>query len=73
MSRVFECKISVGLPIYEALVHEAEFGNRSDNLIEKGENGVVITVRTDDASALMGSVNYWLRLIKASSEVLQVI
>jgi tRNA threonylcarbamoyladenosine modification (KEOPS) complex Pcc1 subunit len=69
----FQFTLDVGLPLYDALKSESSFGKKSDSKIEKTEDGVRITVSTDDITALLASTNYWLRLIKASSSVYQVI
>lgn len=69
----FQCTLEIGLPLYDALVDEASFGKKSESKIEKTSNGVKITVLTDEVTPLVASVNYWLRLIKASSSVYQVI
>jgi tRNA threonylcarbamoyladenosine modification (KEOPS) complex Pcc1 subunit len=69
----FQCSFEVELPLYDVLLSEAGFGRKSESKLEKTANGVKISVFTDDITALMASANYWLRLIKTSSSVFQVI
>ncbi len=69
----FRCVLEANLPLYDSLVSEVEPGKRSQSVLEKTESGVRIKISADDVSGLTASVNYWLRLIKASSTVHQVI
>lgn len=69
----FQCTLEADFPIYEALSSEVERSERFDAVVEKTRTGVRIRISAEDASSLTIAVNHWLRLIKASSTVVQVI
>ncbi|MBI4399617.1 hypothetical protein HY570_02610 [Candidatus Micrarchaeota archaeon] len=54
---------------YKALVQETEFKKRSITIIQAKKKNLVITVESNELSALRATVNSYMRLLKLMSDI----